>query len=130
MSVPNTFKFISTASAAALLSLAAMGGVANAQPSGLGSPNTNAVGNLAGVGVGNGMDRGKPIFTTRNGSTPLVGAGVLSGQPNHNGSAASVSLLNTNRLVGASRGPVGSNGVNVANPSHAPVLSGATQNHH
>ena len=62
--------------------------------------------------------------TFQGSQTPLVGVGALSGKPGHDGSLVSVSVLNSTRLLGVSAGPVGSNGVNVANPTGKPVLSG------
>ncbi|WP_174299851.1 hypothetical protein [Caulobacter sp. S45] len=80
---------------------------------------------VAGVAVGNGVVQSQALVNTfQSGKTPLVGVGALSGNPTHSGSIASVSVLNTTRLLGVSAGPVGSNGVNVFNPSGKPVLSG------
>ena len=79
----------------------------------------------SGVAVGNGVVQGQAVVNTfQNGKTPLVGVGALSGNPTHSGSVASVSVLNNTRLLGVSAGPVGSNGVNVFNPTEKPVLSG------
>ncbi len=135
MSPFNHLKIVSGASLATALVLAAQVGAAHAQsgtsgltgatPSLAGTSNTRAAGDTAGVGVGNGMDRGKPTASTFNGRTPPVGVGVLSGSPNHNGSKATVSVLNSNRLLGVSTGRVGSNGVNVPNSTHGPVVAGA-----
>lgn len=133
MSTFRHLKIVSSVSAAGALGLAALSGIAHAQSgnlTNLGSSNLGggapAVGDVAGAGVGNGVNKGKPIATTSNGKTPAIGVGALSGSPNHNGSVATVSVLNNNRLVGVSNGPVGSNGVNIINPSHGPVLAGAT----
>jgi hypothetical protein len=88
--------------------------------------NMPLVSNTAGASVGTGTNsQGQAVATTSSGSKqPMVGVGVLDGQYNHSGRVASVSALNTTRLVGVSTGPVGSNGVNVMNPTGKPVLSG------
>ncbi len=80
---------------------------------------------VAGVAVGNGVVQSHAIVNTfQSGKTPLVGVGALSGNPSHNGSVATVSVLNSERLLGVSAGPGGSNGVNVFNTTGKPVLSG------
>ena len=96
----------------------------------LGSPvitsgNLPAIDRVAGVGVGDGVNQSQPVVLAGGGKgKPLVGVGALSGQPTHNGSVATVSVLNSERLLGVSTGPVGSNGVNVANSTGKPVLNG------
>lgn len=80
---------------------------------------------LTGVAIGNGIHQSQPVVSTFQGTTPpLIGVGALSGKVGHDGSVASVSVLNSSRLLGVSLGPVGSNGLNVANPTGKPVLSG------
>ena len=80
---------------------------------------------LSGIAIGDGVHQSQPIVNTFQGTTPpLVGVGALSGKVGHDGSLVSVSVLNSSRLLGVSAGPVGSNGVNIANPTGKPVFSG------
>ena len=127
-------KPLSAVIVAAFLGAFALPAVVSAQTVGstagsLGSPivstgNLPAGNGIASGAVGNGVNVGQPIVQTGSSGPSKVGIDVLSGQPSHNGSAASISVLNSDRLLGVSTGPVGSNGVNVMNPTKKPVLSG------
>ena len=77
------------------------------------------------VVVGNGVQQSAPIVTVPSQGKPLIGVGALSGSPDHYGSTASLSVLNTNRLLGVD-GPGGEASalsISLRNPRQAPILS-------
>jgi hypothetical protein len=80
---------------------------------------------LLGATGGNGISQSKPVASVDGGGRPLIGVGALSGKQDHYGSAASVSVLNSARLVGVD-GPGGagsSTSISVQNPTSKPVLA-------
>jgi hypothetical protein len=80
---------------------------------------------LVGANIGNGITAGQSIVTIQAKGTPAIGVGALSGNPDHYGSAASVSLLNSVRLLGvdSATGPNGANSISLKNPNPGPILS-------
>jgi hypothetical protein len=83
---------------------------------------------LVGAAIGNGVTQGARVVEVNSRSQPAVGVGALSPE-NHFGSAASVSALNSSRLLGVD-GPGGKNAttsISVRNPKQAPVLSRTRQ---
>ncbi len=81
----------------------------------------------AGVTVGDGIHQTQPVVSahTNSSAQPAVGVGALSGNPNHSGSTATVSVLNTNRLAGLDTGAkAGNASVSVENAGQRPVAGG------
>lgn len=79
--------------------------------------------NLLGAVIGNGVTSGAPVATLGSPGQSAVAVGALSGSPDHYGSLLSLSLLNSNRLLGVD-GPAGAyTGLSVFNPSGQPILA-------
>jgi hypothetical protein len=77
--------------------------------------------------VGNGVQQSAPILTVPSQGQPLIGVGALSGGSEHYGSTVSLSVLNSNRLLGVD-GPGGAASalsISLPNPRQAPILSKA-----
>jgi hypothetical protein len=87
--------------------------------------NVRANQQLIGVGVGTGTNQGSSVATVApSQGRPAIGVGVGSGQVDHFGSRASISVANNARLLGVD-GPGGVNSptsVSIRNPSQRPVL--------
>jgi len=117
-------KSISRLALIAITSIAAAG-AAQAQTSGSSLVNANTNQALLGVVSGNGTQQSAPTASVNGSGRPAVGVGALSGKQDHYGSAATVSVANSDRLVGVD-GPGGrgsSTSVSVNNPRSAPVLA-------
>jgi len=80
---------------------------------------------VVGAAVGNGVTQGKTVANVGGGDRPLVGVGALSAKSDHYGSAASVSVLNSERLlaVDGPGGPSSTTSVSVPNSTRQPVLA-------
>ena len=81
---------------------------------------------VAVITLGDGVHSGagQPVAQVGGGAgTPLIGVGALSPGV-HDGSAASISLANSARLLGVSAGPVAADrGVTVFNPTGRPIFA-------
>jgi hypothetical protein len=80
---------------------------------------------LIGAGVGTGTKQGSSVVTVSpSQGNPVIGVGAGSGQVDHFGSRASVSVANNARLLGVdgAGGPSSPNSLSVRNPSQRPVL--------
>lgn len=80
---------------------------------------------LVGVVVGNGVTQGQTIVNVESQKAPAIGVGALSGNPSHYGTVASLSVLNSARLLGVdgAAGPSRAGSISLNNPNPGPILN-------